>query len=65
MEGSAAHVFLLLTRCGILPNLSRVLKEITVIGNNDGTDHTDHLLLVRDSMLPFDQGQVNTLRSNQ
>jgi hypothetical protein len=65
MEGGAAHVFLLLTRRGILFNWSRVLKEITAIRNNEGIDHTDHLLLLRDSMLPYDQGQVNILLSNQ
>lgn len=65
MEGSAAHFFLLLTRRGILLTWSHVLKEITAIGNNEDIDHTDHLLLLRDSMLPVDQGQVNILRSNQ
>ena len=63
MEGSAAQVVLLLTRRGILLNFSRVLKQITAIRNKEGTDHTDHLLLLRDSMIPFDQGQVNILRS--
>ena len=61
MEGSAADVFLLLTRRGILLTWRRALKKITAIGNNEGIDHTDHLLLLRDSILPFDQEQVNIL----
>jgi len=64
MEGSAAQVFLLLTRRGILLNWSRDLKEITAIRNNEGIDHTDHLHLLRDSVLPFDQEQQIILRSN-
>jgi len=65
MAGSAAHVLLLLTRRGILLTCCSVLKEITAIGNNESIDHTGHLLLLRNSMLPFDQEQVNILRSDQ
>jgi hypothetical protein len=51
MEGSVTHdIFLWLTRYGILRTLSRVLKVITAIGNNEVTDYTDHLVLLRDSV---------------